>query len=430
MKYVKAYKRFINESKREMDKHSIIIEKELLTDFSSNFWGMCINSSVFTNEEKSYIKENLSDKKVDLLTEEWDWLNKTVNWAKEKSKDTLKWIGDKIKSIRNGISAFVKSMIEYARKIFLELIRSALKASKSFADKHKDAIKKKIESADKDKAKTEIARLVETFKFWGITTKIAADSVVEFKSDLSSKIYNMFKSSEQDAIADCSKNLEEAEKEVGGETVQESNDVLSSFYDLSKLNESESSGEKKGAIDWILGFLGQEKMDPDAKAGSKLLWWGKLFFKVLATCLNPILKVVETVAKQIGNTGLELFSWITNLFGGPPKEKKDGVKEKAGKIHYEFILLGGITAGLFGLVVDSMLLGHIHFSGDKMLSKIKVWLSKSLSHAFEFFPQYKVIKDILTAFCLAMTVWHVVDELKHLSHSGGHGEHGDAGLEH
>ena len=83
MKYMRDYNSFIKESKKQIDKNALVVEKQVLNEFSSDFWSLCLRSKIFTNEEKSYIENNLSNKKVSLLNEEWEWLDKAVEYAKD-----------------------------------------------------------------------------------------------------------------------------------------------------------------------------------------------------------------------------------------------------------------------------------------------------------------------------------------------------------
>jgi hypothetical protein len=55
MKYIRNYHSFIKESKREIDKNALVVEKQVLNEFSSDFWGLCLRSSIFTNEEISRV---------------------------------------------------------------------------------------------------------------------------------------------------------------------------------------------------------------------------------------------------------------------------------------------------------------------------------------------------------------------------------------
>ena len=426
MKYMRNYHSFIKESKKQIDKNAIIVEKQVLNEFSSDFWSLCLRSSIFTNEEKSYIESNLTHNKVSLLTEEWEWLGKAIDWVADKGGKLKDFVFNKIKSLRDGIKDFVKGIVNFAKKVFMGLINSAKKAAKALADKQKDATKGQIEKIDKEESGKEFTNLKDTFKWWGIEKP---DAEANFASEGFNKISGAIAQSEGEALSSSETNLKEAEQDIEESEKNESishiigstnDDVLMSFYKFSLIKEDKEEeggekkegNEKKGVIAWLLEFLGQEEMDPDAKAGKKLLWWGKLFLKVLATCLNPILKVVEVAVKQFAKNGLALVSFVTSKLGGP------GI--------FKFALLGGITAGLFGLVADSLLLGGVHVPGYEAMSAIKSWIAHALEHGGGFLPGYDAIKYFLKGFCVSMALWHIVEEIKHLVHAEkghGHGEH-------
>ena len=424
MKYIRNYHSFVKESKREIDKNALVVEKKVLNEFSSDFWCLCLRSSIFTNEEKVYIENNLSNKKVSLLNEEWEWLDKAVDWAKEKGEKTLGFVSDKIKAVKNGLKDFVSSMIDFAKKIFLSGINGVLNQAAKFKQKVSGdgKIKKQIQDLDPVKSKSEIEDLKKTFQFWapGKTAAESKPAVDKVAGQVESKI----KSAEGEAFSSTEKNLTEAEEEAKNESVSTiiystGDDVLESFYNLSLIKEAEevpegseekTTGQK--CIDWILGFLGQEKMDPDVKTGKKLFWWGKLFLKILSTCLSPILKIVESVVKTGANLALRGASMITGSLGGPIPGG------------YQFALLGGLCGGIVGLIYDSIMLFGGEVGGADTMAMVKKWLAHAVNESLELFPSYKTLKYIMAGFCAGMTLWHVIEEIKHLAHGAhGHGEH-------
>ena len=91
----------MKESVRSINKESILLERKLLGDFSTDFWSLCIRSSVFTLEEKKLIKSDFINEKVNLLNEEWDFLNKAIDWVSDKSSELKTKMFDKIKKIKN-----------------------------------------------------------------------------------------------------------------------------------------------------------------------------------------------------------------------------------------------------------------------------------------------------------------------------------------
>ena len=97
MKYLKRYESFMNQAFDDVniniDKSLSIVEKQVLNDFSVNFWDLSLNSSVFTEEEKSFIKENLMNNKIDLVNE--GWLGDTLGTVWDKAKEVGGKIYDK-----------------------------------------------------------------------------------------------------------------------------------------------------------------------------------------------------------------------------------------------------------------------------------------------------------------------------------------------
>lgn len=421
MRYIKGYSRFINESKREIEKNALIVEKQVLNEFSSDFWSLCLRSNVFTNEEKSYIENNLTNQKVSLVTEEWEWLDKAVDWAKDKGEKMLNFVTDKLKSIKNGLKEFVSSMVEQAKNFLLSMLKGAITQATKFKEliQGKGEINKQIESLTVEKAGDEIGKLKKTFQFWA-PGKTAAEAKPAVEK-AAGKVEATLKAGEAEAVSSTEKNLTEAEADAKNESLSNiiystTDDVLESFYNLSLINEAEEAtegGEEKKTtgqkcIDWLLSFIGMEKMDPEAKTGKKLFWWGKLFLKILATCLSPVLKIVEALVKTGANYALQATSMITGAFGGP------GV--------FKFALLGGLCGGIVGVIYDSIMLFGGTAGGADTMAAVKAWLAHAINESLDLFPSYKTLKYILAGFCAGMTLWHVVEEIKHLMHAG-HGEH-------
>lgn len=407
MKHIRNYSSFIKESKKQIVKNGIIVEKQVLKEFSSDFWGLCLRSSVFTADEKAYIKENLSEKKVSLLNEEWDWLDKAVDWAKEKGEKMLSFVSDKIKALKEGIKGYVSSMVAYAKGLFVDSLNYVMYLAVQYKKKVSgDAkIKKAIQELDPEKSKHEFEDFKKTMEFWAPGKKANA-------AKAAGQIEAKLKTAEGDAISSAQTNLAEAEEEAKNESISNiiystSDDVLKSFYDLSMISEAEAAaveGEEKTTgqkcIDWILGFLGQENLDPEAKTGKKLFWWGKLFLKILSTCLSPILKVVEVAVKSGANLALKGVSLITGALGGPGA--------------FEFALLGGLCAGIVGLIYDGLMLFKVDAGGAGTMAVVKAWLAHALEHSMDLFPSYKTLKMTMAGFCAAMTLWHVLEEAAHL----------------
>ena len=402
MKYVKGYSKFVKESKKQIKKNAIIVEKQLLNDFSKGFWDLCVKSSIFTNEEKVFITENLSTSDVK-LNEEWEWLDKAVTFAKDKGGKILDTIKSRIEKLTSGIKQFIASMVEMAKNLWAAMITGVKKLAGELSDKHKEKVKVLIEKAPDKEKMDELNQLKSTVQHWGLISTTVAE-ITQAKA--STTVANLFTKAQADAEQQSINNLKEAE------TLEESiffgveDDILVHFYNINESEEvvaKEGGEEKKSVWDWILKFLGQEGLDPEVKGGKKLLWWGKFFLKVLGLIFSPLVKLLEGLLKWKGNKILHGVSWLTNQTGGP------GI--------YKFVVMGGIVAGLIGIVIEGALLNHIEFPGAGAMHSAVSWVSHSLVHAGELVGWYKTISYTLTLFCLALTIHEVAKEIGHLAHA-------------
>jgi len=400
MRHIHTYKGFIKESIKAIDKQTLIIEKQLYKHFSSNFWRLCNNSTVFTIEEKKLINNHLIQERVDLLKEEWKFLDKAVDYFKDKSKEIKDKFTAKLKDIKDSIGSFVTSVKEFAKKIFFALVDGVRSKANEVFKQHKDKFEEKIKALDKLKLNEEKKKLIETFSWWGYLSK-GVDDLLKAKpipnSAASKSISSKIDSTQSNVESETQKNISDAEKEmeeVKNESFESilnstNDDVLLSFY-LLKEQEEVKEGKIDSCITWLLKFLEVEKLDPEVKTGKKLLWWGKLFLKILQACLNPIVIFVE---KVIVKNALTATSWFTQWLGGPGP--------------YEFVLLGGVAAGLFGVIADFGLIFPTDNPFIQSLGFVKSWLSHALENAGGFFPAYETIKTFLKLFCLAMAMFHL-----------------------
>ena len=404
MKYVKGYSKFVKESKKQIKKNAIIVEKQLLNDFSKGFWDLCVKSSIFTNEEKVFITENLSTSDVK-LNEEWEWLDKAVTFAKDKGGKILDTIKSRIEKLKAGIKQFIASMVEMAKNLWASMITGVKKLAGELSDKHKEKVKVLIDEAPEKEKMDELNQLKSTVQHWGLISATVAE-ITQAKA--STTVANLFTKAQADAEQQSINNLKEAEALEESIFFGVEDDILVHFYNINEAEEVAAKEEgnteqKKSVWDWILNFLGQEGLDPEVKGGKKLLWWGKFFLKVLGLIFSPLVKLLEGLLKWKGNKILQGVSWLTNQTGGP------GV--------YKFVVMGGIVAGLIGIVLEGALLNHIEFPGSGAMHSTVSWVSHSLAHAGELVGWYKTISYALTFFCLALTIVEVAKEIGHLAHA-------------
>ena len=165
MKYMNNYREFKRKQKNYANKQSKLIEKELYHDLSENFWAMCLKSEVFDDEQKSLIINHLSDKRVNLLKEEWEWLDKAVDYVKDKGGKILSKFKERIDRVVNGISSFIKSVMTFCKNIFMGMLNGAINAGRKMAKDKKDVIEKKMAGTDKKKVDDEMPNLKKVFNF-------------------------------------------------------------------------------------------------------------------------------------------------------------------------------------------------------------------------------------------------------------------------
>ena len=416
MKYLNNYKRFMKESVRSINKESILLEKKLFGEFSSNFWTLCLNSNVFTLEEKQLIKSDFINESINLIKEEWKFLNKAADYFSDKSKEIRDKFVIKVKAIKDSISSFVKSIKDFAKKFFFMLLDGAKQEAKKVYERQKGKFTQKMKTLDQKEMSKEKRNLIETFSWWGYVASGVDDIIPIPKiSNGFSLISNKIDSVEASVESEASKNIAEAEKELEGSTNESigsiinstNEDILSSFYRLHLIKEQEEKKEEvkkegviQSCISWLLGFLEVEELDPEVKTGKKLLWWGKLFLKILQACLNPIIIVIE---KVVVKNALNAVSWVTKQFKGPGQ--------------YDFVVLGGLAAALFGVVADFGLIFPIDHPLVKLIGFAKSWLAHSLEFAGGIFPGYDAIKIFLKVFCLSMAMFHLSHAIHEYDHS-------------
>jgi hypothetical protein len=452
MKYLKRYESFMNQAFDDVniniDKSLSIVEKQVLNDFSVSFWDLSLNSSVFTTEEKTFIKENLMSNKVDLVNE--GWLGDTLGAVWDKAKEVGGKIYDKVKEkitiIKDNIKNLVSGIADFIKNLFKSLGNTILTKSAALKEKIKTEFPAKVKAIldqkkpDEKELKTEIDQLKVTYDHLklSITAGLLATSI---------------DASDDGVIADAEGQVGELENELKAES--QNHDILSAFY-ITEAEETEveykvgdkvkykrDNGEEiekeitkiegdnfffkdkegnefsKAKTDIIgkaksLGakvwggftkwFLDMEQATPPVKG--KAVWWLKLILKIVGLVLSPVVKALEVAAKFITSNILKGASAATKWLKGP------GV--------FEFLVLGGIAAGLPALVTEFSLVGH------KM--------PEAFAHIFEVVGLFlsevsgmKVLLTIFGAFCAAMTLYQLIVEFKHLfgGHSGeGHGEEG------
>jgi hypothetical protein len=452
MKYLKRYESFMNQAFNDVniniDKSLSIVEKQVLNDFSISFWDLSLNSSVFTTEEKAFIKENLMSNKVDLVNE--GWLGDTLGAVWDKAKEVGGKVWDKVKSkitiIKDNIKNLVSGIADFIKNMFKSLGNSIVTKSTALKDKVKTEFPAKVKSIlDQKKPepkvlKNEIDELKATYDHLKMTVAAGLltgsidtsdDTVIADAESQVGELENELKAESQnhdilsafyiteaeeakveykvgDKVKYKRDNGEEVEKEIvkiEGDNIffkdKEGNEFSKPKTDI--VGKSQSTGAKVwgGFAKW---FLDMEQATPPEKG--KAVWWLKLILKIVGLVLSPVVKALEVAAKFITSNVLKGVSAASKYLKGP------GV--------FEFLVLGGIVAGIPALVTEFSLVGH------KM--------PEAFAHIFEVVGLFlsevsgmKVLLTIFGAFCAAMTLYQLIVEFKHLF--GGHGEegHGEEG---
>jgi len=451
MKYLKRYESFMNQAFDDVniniDKGLSIVEKQVLNDFSVNFWDLSLNSSVFTNEEKKFIKENLMTNKVDLVNE--GWLGDTLGAVWDKAKEVGGKIYDKVKSkitiIKDNIKNLVSGIADFIKSLFKSLGNTIATKSKAVYA----AVKPKFESVVKT-----------TFSKNKPDPKVLKNEIDELKATgdhlkniiAAGLLTGSIDTADDAVITDAEGQVGELENELKAES--QNHDILSAFY-ITEAEEVKDEGpveykvgdkviykDKKGkeqekeiikiegdnfffkdkegnefskAKTDITGkakslgakiwggftkwFLDMEQSTPPVKG--KAVWWIKLILKIVGLVLSPVVKALEIAVKFITSNILKAVSMASKYLKGP------GV--------FEFIVLGGIAAGLPALVTEFSLLGH----------KVPEPFSKIFEVVAEFLKELTGLDSILLiigGFCAAMTLAQLCLEFKHLF--GGHGGEG------
>jgi hypothetical protein len=449
MKYLKRYENFMNDAFNNVniniDKSLSIVEKQVLNDFSVNFWDLSLNSSVFTEEEKSFIKENLMTNKVNLVNE--GWLGDTLGSVWDKAKEVGGKVWDKVKSkiniIKDNIKNLVAGIADFIKNMFKSLGNSIVTKSTALKEKVKVEFPAKVKEIldqkkpDEKELTTETQQLKSTYDH--LKNAIAAGLLT-----------GSVDTSDDTVIQDAESQIGELETELKAESLN--HDILRSFYITEaeeksveykvgdKVKYKRDNGEEVekeivkiegdnifftdkegkefskpkndivGKAQGVAGkvwsgfakwFLDMEQATPPEKG--KAVWWIKLILKVVGLVLSPIVKALEVAIKFVSSNILKCVSVVSKYIKGP------GV--------FEFLVMGGIVAGIPALITEFTLVSH------KMPEE---WahIFEIVSHFLSEMAGMKTLITIFGAFCTAMTLYQLVVEFKHLFGGHGHDEKG------
>lgn len=451
MKYLKRYERFVNENARmiskNIDRELMLVETQVLKDFSGSFWEMSLRSSVFSEEEKSFIEESLMSMEIDLVRE--GWLVDTMKSGWEKAKEAGGKVWDKVKSkvdiIRNNIKDLCAGIADFIKNFFKSMGNTIVARAAALKEKIKGEFPEKVKATmaankpNDEELGTELGQLKSTYDHLSVAVKAglfaksvdASDDAVlkdaesqvgELESELKSEsasydILGSFYIAEAEEAAVEYKEGDKVKYKMkdGGEAVKEISRIEgdSIFFkdkdgnEFSKLK-SEIVGKEEGAGAKAWGgfakwFLDMEQATPPEKG--KAVWWIKLILKVVSLLLSPVVKALEVAAKYISSNVLKGVSAISKYLNGPGT--------------FEFLVLGGIVAGIPALITELTLVSH-------KMPEPWAHIFEIVSHFLAEAAGFKVLITIFGALCTAMTFAQLVTEFKHLF---GHGHEGHEGEE-
>jgi len=449
MKYLKRYERFVNENVRvvikNINKELMIVEKQVLNDFSGSFWDMSLRSKAFNEEEKNFIRENLLSVRVDLVNE--GWLSDTLTGVWDKAKEVGGKVWDKVKSkittIKENIKNLCSGIAEFIKSFFKSIGEGITKSAATMKEKAKQVFPEKIKEA-KAKAKdeelgTELEQLTSTYTHLSTSVKSglfvknvdasddgvikdAESQVGELEEELKAESLNhdilgafyIYEAEEVeykvgDKVKYKMKDGGEAEKEIvkiEGDNIffndKDGKEFSKPKSDILGGNSGSAAGKAWGGFaKW---FLDMEEATPPEKG--KAVWWIKLILKVVALILSPVVKALEVAVKFVSSNILKGASAVSKYLNGP------GV--------FEFLVLGGIVAGIPALITEFSLVSH------KMPDPY-AHIFEIISHFLAEAAGFETLITIFGAICTAMTFAQLVTEFKHLF---GHGHGAEHGKEH
>lgn len=449
MKYLKRYERFLNENAKaiakNIDKELILVEKLVLKDFSESFWDMSLRSSVFSDEEKTFIENNLISLEMDLVKE--GWLSDSLGGVWDKAKELGGKVWDKVKSkitiIKDNIKNLCSGIADFIKAFFKSIGDSIVGKATVLKDKVKTDFPEKVKTVlEKNKPKdeelgNELKQLNSTYSHLSDSLKIglmvknvdatddgvikdAESQVGELEAELKTEsinhdilaafyIYEAEATEQEYKAGDVVEYIKKDGAKVKKEILRiEGDNFFFNDKDGNEFSKSKSDivGKAKGtgAKAWegfSKWFLDMEQATPPENG--KAVWWIKLILKVVSLILSPIVKALEVAAKFVASNVLKAASSVSKFLHGP------GV--------FEFLVLGGIVAGIPALITEFSLVSH-------KMPEAWAHIFEIMSHFFAEAAGFKVLITIFGAICTAMTFAQLVVEFKHLF-GHGHGEHGE-----
>ena len=369
MKHVRNYKSFV----KDIHKQVPIIEKQIFSDFSNSIWDMSLRSSIFTNDEKEFIKENLISYKIDLLKEEFgikDFFQKVYDNGKKAGGKLFSTIKEKLLKIKEGMKSLISGVVKFFESIIKNLFNISQRNVKNITTQFKSPIDKKLvelitqKKIDKEDLKSDLGDVKQTTGFLKgkfvssfnkqvetIDDKVISDAekeVANIEDELKLESFDILKTFYSvnedfkvgDMVSYTRDNGEKTQKEivkVDGETItfkdKEGNEFTKKSDEVKSVNKAAT--KILDAKDWFMKwFLDMKQTSPPEEGKTK--WWIKLILKVIMLLLSPIKILLKTTINFISKNALKGLSNFVKSLNGP------GL--------FEFTTLGAVLIGIPNLI--------------------------------------------------------------------------------
>lgn len=369
MNYIVDYKSFVKSVRKQVP----IIEKQIFNDFSNSIWDMSLRSSIFTDEEKLFIKENLINHKVDLLKEELgirDFFKNVYDNGKKVGGKIFSTIKEKLLKIKDGMKSLISGVVKFFEAIIKGLFSVSQNNVKKITDQFKGPIDNKIielvgqKKIDKEELKKEFSNIKQTTEFLKtkfvssfnskietIDDKVISDAELEvsnIEDELKLESFDILKSfysvNEElevgDKVSYVRNNGETVEKEIlkiDGDTLTFKDKEGKEFTkNISDVKSVKGVADKVlDAKDWFMKwFLDMKQTVPPEEGKTK--WWMKLVLKIILLILSPMKSLITTSINLISKNAVKAISNFVKAIGGP------GV--------FEFTAINAIVLGIPNLI--------------------------------------------------------------------------------
>jgi len=438
MKYLHTYEKFINESfnltSKQIDSRLMVIERQVLKNFSKNFWSLSLNSEVFTIDERVFIKEQLINYKIDSLNEGWlgDLTTNVWNTAKEKGEKIFNKIKEKIDLVKNNFKAFVSGITSFVKDI-VNGFKKILVPTKDIIDKIKAKVKINPDKLKEKEVTAEMGQLKETTvwikdKFVDVFNQKVNEKGTEAETSLEPELdiiedldesVDILKSfyiineeveyKQGDKVKYINKEGKEVEKEVNrveGEYLffigQDGNEFKKNISDIKvdTTTDKVKDGAKKTTSFFLSWVVGMNETSPPEKGG-KAKWWIKLILKIIALCLNWVDKLLTTLGDFLSKNLLKGVSFVSSKLKGPGP--------------FEFTALGIIVTELVVIATSLFSIEEILTKGLDQTGKLVEILNIILPYVKEYVPTMETLEKILASFIVALSFYEIYHAVKDIN---------------